>query len=362
MSAALGLSAKVRRLPGPRLGCDLERRALGAYLGLAAGDALGATVELMTPREIRETYGEHRDIIGGGWLRLTPGQVTDDTQMSLALGRSILDRGALQPSAVAEAFSDWMRQKPVDIGHTVRRGILAFRETGSTERPPRDGDAGNGACMRCLPVALFTLGAPPAAVEVASCAQAHVTHHSALGDAGTLTVIRMVQAALLGAAKAELKGLTESLVVRETRYRYDRNRTENPGAYLVETLRAVFQALFANSTFETALVDVVNRGGDADTTGAILGMICGALYGADAIPQRWLRRLDPTVASACADQARRLVALSPLLGGAQAAHPSSRHDAMGPGARQGSGRPTPRAARTDASIGPPHPRWRGLTP
>jgi ADP-ribosyl-[dinitrogen reductase] hydrolase len=42
---------------------------------------------------------------------------------------------------------------------------------------------------------------------------------------------------------------------------------ENPGGYLVETLRAVFQALFATDSFETALVDVVNRGGDADTTG-----------------------------------------------------------------------------------------------
>ncbi|MCU0833941.1 MAG: ADP-ribosyl-[dinitrogen reductase] hydrolase [Chromatiaceae bacterium] len=356
------MSTNLRRLPGPRLGGDLERRALGAYLGLATGDALGATVELMTPREIRETYGEHRDIIGGGWLRLRPGQVTDDTQMSLALGRSILERGALQPRAVAEAFSDWMRQKPVDIGHTVRRAIVAFRETGSTERPPRDGDAGNGACMRCLPVALFTLGAPPAVVEAASCAQAHVTHHSPVADAGTLTVVRIVQSALLGGGRAELRVLTESLAARETRYRYDRRRTENPGAYLVETLGAVFQSLFATNTFEAALVDVVNRGGDADTTGAILGMIGGALYGADAIPERWLRRLEPAVARECIEQARGLVARSPLLGGSQGDHATSAQHAMDAAPGQGPRRSSHLAGGAGTGMGPPHPAWCGFTP
>jgi len=79
----------------------------------------------------------------------------------------------------------------------------------------------------------------------------------------------------------------------------------------VETLQAVFQALFDTDTFEACLVDVVNRGGDADTIGAIAGMIAGALYGNDAIPGRWLKALDRTVRDACRDQARALLVLSP---------------------------------------------------
>ena len=69
-------------------------KALGAYLGLAIGDALGATVEFMRPREIALQYGIHREIIGGGWLKLARGQVTDDTTMSLALGAALLQGGA----------------------------------------------------------------------------------------------------------------------------------------------------------------------------------------------------------------------------------------------------------------------------
>ena len=149
-------------------GESLKSRAAGAYLGLAIGDALGATLEFMTPREIRHKYGVHREIRGGGWLRLRAGQVTDDTEMSLALGNSILAHGAVDPGSVAEAFSDWMRTKPVDIGNTVRSGISRYRQTGETQVPENEYDAGNGACMRCLPVALAYLGADEMTVAEAN--------------------------------------------------------------------------------------------------------------------------------------------------------------------------------------------------
>ncbi len=289
----------------------LRDRAVAAYLGLAIGDALGATVEFMTPREIREHHGIHRNILGGGWLRLPKGRVTDDTEMSLALGRAILERDGLDAQAIAEAFSDWMRGKPVDIGHTVRRGISLYRRTGTTEVPEHEYDAGNGACMRCLPVALYTLGAEPEAVDRANRLQAHVTHHNALSDLGTLSVIRMTQTALLGGSLEDLRLLADALVEAEPRFAFDgERRQDNPGGYIVETLRAVFQALFATDGFESALIDVVNRGGDADTTGAILGMIAGALYGFEAIPRRWLKALDRETARLCRRQALELLSRS----------------------------------------------------
>jgi ADP-ribosyl-[dinitrogen reductase] hydrolase len=290
---------------------SLQARAQGAYLGLAVGDALGATLEFLTPREIHQHHGVHRDIKGGGWLRLRKGQVTDDTEMSLALGEAILARGLVEADAVAAAFSAWMSRRPRDIGHTVRRGIARYRQTGHTQVPRSAQDAGNGACMRSLPVALCTLGASAAEVAEASRIQSHVTHHNPLADAGTLTVVRMVQAALLGGSKHHLKVLADALVAEERQYRYDRRRMEHPSGFLVETLRAVFQALFATDCFESALVNVVNRGGDADTTGAILGMIAGALYGPESIPRRWLTALEPQVDHACRDQALRLLRLSP---------------------------------------------------
>ncbi|VAX12351.1 ADP-ribosyl-[dinitrogen reductase] glycohydrolase [hydrothermal vent metagenome] len=288
----------------------LLQRAQAAYLGVAIGDALGATVEFMTPREIRASYGMHRDIIGGGWLRLRRGYVTDDTQMSLALGRAILDKGEFQASAVAEAFSEWMRSKPIDIGNTVRRGIMHYRSSGQTEVPANEHDAGNGACMRSLPIALLTLGQPWAEVQALSRQHCHITHHNPLSDRATEYVIKMVQVALRAGERQSLETLAQELVEHESKFKYNGKRSENPSAYIVETMHAVLQAFFEEHTFEAALINVVNRGGDADTTGAILGMISGAFYGLDAIPPRWLQSLNAEIRDACSHQARQLIGLS----------------------------------------------------
>lgn len=292
-------------------------RARGAYLGLAVGDALGATVEFMTPREIRHVHGVHADIVGGGWLNLKLGHVTDDTEMSLALGDAILLEGGFRAQAIAEQFDKWLKSKPVDVGNTVRRGIVRFRSHGAVTGPENEYDAGNGAVMRTLPVALATLGAPPEDVQRAARTQAHVTHNTPLADAGLDVVVAMVHRALInhGRAYADMIALAHGLGEVSPKYDFTKKHQGNPSGYLPDTLRAVFQAFVRTDGFEAALIDVVNRGGDADTTGAILGMIAGAHYGAKAIPQRWLEALNRDVREVCEAQALDLLELSPLLSG-----------------------------------------------
>ncbi|MBI1284310.1 MAG: ADP-ribosyl-[dinitrogen reductase] hydrolase [Thiobacillus sp.] len=287
-------------------------RAIAAYLGLALGDALGATVEFMTPREIAAQYAVHDTIRGGGWLRLRPGQVTDDTTMALASGAAILQSGGVDALAIARAFDDWMRAKPVDIGNTVRRGLMHFRATGLPEVAPSEHDAGNGAAMRVLPVALATLGLSEDKVRTACRAQSRITHNNALSDSATECLALMVQDALRGADRETLlQRHVIPLVNRHSEFEF-RNAVprSNPSGYIVETMQAVFQAFFGTSGFRECLVDVVNRGGDADTTGAIAGMLAGALYGQDALPEHWLATLDPPTRRTCETQARELLALT----------------------------------------------------
>lgn len=289
-------------------------RAEAAYLGLALGDALGATVEFMTPREIAHHHahqsGIHREIVGGGWLRLRPGQVTDDTGMALALGEAILAHdGRVEPLACARAFDAWMRGKPVDIGNTVRRNLIRFRNCGQPAAPPSEHDAGNGAAMRVLPVALATYGRPEAEVRAACRVQAHVTHHNAASDAACEFLALAVQDFLRGDSLRQVfRRRMQPLVAEHPAFAFrDRPRRENPSGWVVETLQAVLQAVVDVGGFEPCLVDVVNRGGDADTTGAIAGMLAGAMYGRAALPRRWLKALDPAVREACSGQARRLL-------------------------------------------------------
>jgi len=286
----------------------LKSRAIAAYFGLAIGVALGATVEFMTPREIRALFGTHDEICGGGWLRLKPGQVTDDTTMSLALGQSILTTGKVDELAVAQAFDGWMRAKPVDIGNTVRRGIVHFRTSGVPQVPPNEHDAGNGAAMRVLPVALATLGRPEAAVRDACRTQAHVTHNNPLSDAATECLALMVQDLLQGASRTDvLHGRVVPLIDQHPQFEFRQRPRDNPSGFVVETLQAVFQAFFETENYRDCLLNVVNRGGDADTTGAIAGMLAGALYGPEALPTRWLKSLDEGSKQDCQAQARALL-------------------------------------------------------
>jgi len=268
-------------------------RALGAYLGLAVGDALGATVEFMTPREIRHHYGIHDKIVGGGWLKLKTGQVTDDTEMSLALGRAIVESDGWNLEAVAQAFAAWLKGKPVDVGNTCRRGIRRYLMDGSLSGPPSPGDAGNGACMRNLPVALSTLGDAEAFARK-TLEQCHITHNHPLSDAATLALGRMVQRLVCGGSPEDCRPIAASLVEAHPEFGFDPYPGRASG-YIVDTVQTVLHFFLGADSFADCVVGVVNRGDDADTTGALAGMLAGAAYGVSAIPVRWLKSLDEDV-------------------------------------------------------------------
>lgn len=292
---------------------DVLDRARAALLGAALGDALGSTVEFMTPGEIRAAHGVHRELTGGGWLRLRPGAVTDDTEMALGLGRSIVAEGRLEPRAAAEAWAAWLRGGPRDVGNTVRRGLRRFLLDGSLCGPPAEGDAGNGAAMRVAPVALATL-ADRARLEADAIAQARITHHHPLSDAAAVHVGELVQLACLGLSLRRLRRASEALAARYPAFALEPYRGLATG-YVPDTLRTVLHFLYRTGGFEECLVAVVNQGGDADTTGAIAGAIAGAYYGPEQLPRRWLARLDPGVRRELEALPERLVALSPLARG-----------------------------------------------
>jgi len=297
----------------------MHDRALGAYLGFAIGDALGATVEFMRPREIAAQYGVHRDIIGGGWLKLARGQVTDDTTMCLALGDALLQGGrqGLQSFAsgddtllrgIGAAYVRWFKGKPVDCGNTCRRGILRFMREGTLSGELNPGDGGNGALMRNLPAVLATWG-DAAAFERLSIAQARLTHHHPLSDAATLGLGRLLQLLLGGADHPHCQRWSAQWAADNPGFRFTPYRGYAT-AYVVDTVQTVLHFLTLHADFEAAMIATVNQGDDADTTGALVGMLAGARCGAARLPQRWLQRLQPAIVQAITAQTSDLLALS----------------------------------------------------
>jgi ADP-ribosyl-[dinitrogen reductase] hydrolase len=310
-------------LPAPDPSPDLWDRALGAYLGFAIGDALGATVEFMRPREIAQQYGVHRDMIGGGWLKLPVGQVTDDTTMSLALGDALLAGGdpALRAfvtsgdealvRSIGDSYVRWLKGKPVDCGNTCRRGIQRYLREGTLAGPFNPGDGGNGALMRNLPAALATLG-DDAAFEKLSMAQARLTHNHPFSDSATVGLGQLLRLLLKGTDHATNLQWIAQWVEANAVFRFAPYR-DRATAYVVDTVQTVLHYFCLHEGFEDALVATVNQGDDADTTGAIVGMLAGARCGASHLPRRWLERLQPTTVQAITAQTRGLLTLSQTL-------------------------------------------------
>jgi ADP-ribosyl-[dinitrogen reductase] hydrolase len=262
----------------------------------------------MTPAEIQHAYGMHRDLVGGGWLKLKPGQITDDTQMSLALGQSIIDSGGWNATAAADAFVAWLKTRPVDVGNTCRRGIRRYMADGTLAGEPNEGDAGNGACMRNLPLALATLH-DDAAFAQATRVQCHLTHNHLLSDAATLALGRMTHILIRGGGMKACRAIANRLVDEFPVFRFDPYPRRASG-YIVETVQTVLHYFFLTDSYESCVTEVVNRGEDADTNGALAGMLAGAAYGVAGIPGYWLKKLDKAIRSDIEAQTDALLRLA----------------------------------------------------
>jgi len=262
----------------------------------------------MTAREIAHAYGVHRQIVGGGWLKLPRGAVTDDTTMSLALGRAIVQSGGWNLAAVAASFATWLHDRPIDCGNTCRRGIQRYLGDGSLSGPPSEGDGGNGALMRNLPVVLAELY-DEAALLRHSLEQGRVTHHHRHSDAAICAFARLLCALIRGEPAVGRKAIADELVAAHPAFRFE----PYPGrssAYVVDTAQTVLHYFFAREDFEDCVVATVNQGGDADTTGALAAMLAGARCGARALPPRWLRALDAAVVTQIRAQTAELLAIA----------------------------------------------------
>jgi ADP-ribosyl-[dinitrogen reductase] hydrolase len=109
---------------------------------------------------------------------------------------------------------------------------------------------------------------------------------------------RRCYAAFDGATKEELLAAGASLTIGSPKiaqiarrdYRSKSSRDVRGSGYVVDSLEAALWCFDTADRFESAILEAVNLGDDADTTAAVCGQIAGAFYGIEAIPATWLER------------------------------------------------------------------------
>ncbi|MNO21563.1 ADP-ribosyl-[dinitrogen reductase] glycohydrolase [compost metagenome] len=279
----------------------------GCLAGLAAGDALGTTVEFSMPG----SFPPVKDMVGGGVFQLLPGQWTDDTSMALCLAESLIEMKGFDPVDQMTRYKKWMREgylsstgECFDIGNATREAILRHERTGEgycgSESPS---SAGNGSIMRLAPVPMFYAEEPLSAIRYAG-ESSKTTHATVECVDGCKLFAAYIVAALQGWSKERLlepqafdewlkpDGLAQNIeVIRNGSFRTNEPPYIKGSGYVVKSLEAALWAFSKSTTFEEGALLAVNLGDDADTTGAVYGQLAGAYYGYDAIPQLWLSKL-----------------------------------------------------------------------
>jgi ADP-ribosyl-[dinitrogen reductase] hydrolase len=295
------------RLGGRRLETVLSR-AQGTLLGQLAGDSLGSLVEFKSPIEIRAVYPYGvRDLIDGGTWNTLAGQPTDDSELALALARTLVGAPAYSPEAAAAAYANWCVSGPFDIGSATRQALGSAVQAASRGEDPavaaqraanRETQA-NGALMRISPLGVFGWRFPAVTVADWARADASLTHpHLVCQDSNALFAVTVAYAVAEGPDPIDLyqfaRAWSDEVGLQpEVRERVEQAESAPPGDYLhqqgwvLTALQNAFFQLLHAATLEEGIVQTIVQGGDTDTNGCIAGALLGACHGSGAIPTRW---------------------------------------------------------------------------
>ena len=250
--------------------------AIGMFIGLFVGDALGAPLEFTDPN----TGDALTEMTGGGVHNTSPGEWTDDGAMAVCIVDAYIAYKRFAPAAIAQNFRQWRnsgafgtRTYCFDIGNTTSDALAA-----SSNKRPYGGSAhfatsGNGGIMRLAPHVLANHNNKTMAIAD-SVAGSVLTH----GSADCVAYAAQLASELFDGATAFDQRLSE------------KGFTKDNGSVMGCYAQA-WDSIVSTTSFEDAIVHAVNKGGDADTVGAVTGMIAGRLYGYSNIPKRWLEKL-----------------------------------------------------------------------
>ena len=310
----------------------------GALLGLACGDALGAPVEFMSREAVEQQHGRLTEMVGGGQCDWAPGEWTDDTGMALCIAEGILAQPGDPVPEVGRRFIEW-RADAKDVGGTIaaaisnaethneggRRGWLNRHGSSTIDWPEASRTtpqarnhkaAGNGSLMRTLPVTLAYPGVKQM-LDVSARISA-MTHWDPQAEICCAAYCLWVREMLLGVdpRPAWETALSQAREIADEGKRSSDTTGPAPlpdgfwsrlagapdreleelqptgyAGYVLDCLEAAVWAAVHTDSLETALVALVNLGGETDTMAAVAGGAVGARFGRQAIPQRWLEVL-----------------------------------------------------------------------
>ena len=280
-----------------------QDRFRGCLLGLAIGDALGATYEGEPASFIysrypspQELFDRDQDVLG----------YSDDTQMTIGVAEALIEDGEIRAETLCRKFV-WNYVPARGYGRGARRILDAMEEgrdyVAAAEEVFPGGSYGNGAAMRVAPLGLL-FGDDPQKLSEQVVLQSEVTHRHPLGIEGA-QIIACAVATALDTEQVNTRAFVDLIRPACTQepfvQRWERMSELPPQRIAelgngIEAIESVMTAVACFLTWPDSYVDAVGNaillGGDTDTIAAMTGAISGAYLGIEAIPSATLAKLE----------------------------------------------------------------------
>ena len=288
---------------------SLEFSVIGSMLGTAVGDAIGLPYEGLMRHRQHLLYPR----ITGQRLVFGKGMISDDTEHTCFVAQSLIaSAGNVEKFQrdLAGRLQFWLLGLPAGIDLATLRAICRLWIGFS---PSKSGvfSAGNGPAMR---VALLGVcfGHQPEELRRLVQVATRITHTDPKAEYGAMAVALAAYVASQGrdisgdeylqllhdrlpAADEELFELMQqsvaSATAQESTIDFVDSISDRRGVsgYIYQTVPVVIQTWLRHQTdYSHGVREVIQAGGDTDTTAAILGGIIGARVGKAGIPPRWL--------------------------------------------------------------------------
>lgn len=302
------------------------QRALGAFYGLALGDALGMPTQSLSREQILQRFGTIHTLEDAGpdqpiAANMPRGSITDDTEQAILVGQLLVrGHGRIAPQELAQSLIDWeaamqARGSQDLLGPSTKHAIEMILAGHSVEEAGRYGTT-NGAAMRITPVGIASDVAAPEAFIRAVVQACQVTHNTSLGIASAAAVAAVVSAGINGASlgdalalgrqianQAEVQGhwvagasmaarlqWAATLGVAGDKAGFAQTLYELVGTSVASQESVVASFALAGQVAQDrlepfeALCMAASLGGDTDTIAAILGAMLGACQGLQCWP------------------------------------------------------------------------------
>jgi len=292
---------------------DIKDKIRGVFYGQFIGDALGTRYEFETTNVIKAKINQDLvdnflPILGGGPFKLVKGQVTDDTELAMALFCSLLEREKYDIRHIGHKYIKWIESNPFDIGNTTRAALnnaKTYDDIVQNSQKHNQSSLSNGCLMRISPLAVYGYVLPDEELYKDCMLNTIMTNPNPI----TIDCVKVYCAAIKMALQTSVRktifehaydtakhplikqilidSLTKPLPVLMPNGSHLETYSYNMG-YCGIALQNTFYELINGINFYSSMVNTVIRGGDTDTNGCITGALLGAYYGKSQIPHKWI--------------------------------------------------------------------------